>query len=75
MYHVYILFSKKLGRFYAGQTMDLQKRLLDHNRSASPFTANGSPWVLITSFDLSSRKATGLYSFLTYLKYEMDLNV
>jgi len=39
MYYVYILFIKKSGRFYAGQTRDLQKRLLDHNRGASPFTA------------------------------------
>ena len=31
MYHVYIIFSEKAKKFYIGQTMDIEKRILQHN--------------------------------------------
>ena len=46
-YFVYILQSRKVKRFYIGFTIDLQRRLVEHNngktRSTRPFT----PWKLI----------------------------
>ena len=55
MFHVYILHSPGLNKFYAGQTDNLEKRFDDHNRGASPYTKHGSPWTLVVSFPVSSR--------------------
>ncbi|TDE08183.1 GIY-YIG nuclease family protein [Dyadobacter psychrotolerans] len=48
-YVVYILFSESLGKFYAGQTQDIDKRLLQHNSGKGDFTSRGTPWQLIWS--------------------------
>ena len=74
MFYVYILHSSSSNKFYVGQTHNLEKRLNDHNRGASPFTKRGSPWDLVVSFPVSSRneaikleariKARGIKRFL-----------
>ena len=56
MFYVYILHSSSTNRFYVGQTDNLQKRLNDHNRGASPYTKPGSPWTMVVSYPVSSRK-------------------
>jgi putative endonuclease len=43
---VYILQSKSTGRFYAGSTNDLTRRLSEHNRSNSLATRGRGPWEL-----------------------------
>ena len=48
-YHVYILYSRSLDRFYVGQTKDLQNRLVEHNQGESAYTSTGSPWTLLWS--------------------------
>lgn len=48
-YHVYILYSKKLNRFYIGHTSNLENRLIEHNNGESLYTAQGMPWELIWS--------------------------
>ncbi|QYH39290.1 GIY-YIG nuclease family protein [Algoriphagus sp. NBT04N3] len=35
---VYILFSERLGKYYVGQTSDLDKRLKRHNSGRERFT-------------------------------------
>jgi putative endonuclease len=55
MYVTYILHSRKLKKFYVGQSEDLDRRLEEHNRGKTPFLASGIPWVLIFSKELSSR--------------------
>jgi putative endonuclease len=55
MYVTYILYSNKLKKFYVGQTKDLSRRLVDHNRGKTPFTAGGIPWVLVFSKEFISR--------------------
>ncbi len=47
MFYVYIIYSKKLNKFYIGSTDNLQKRIIAHNRKKSPFTTRGVPWKLI----------------------------
>ncbi|PTX41924.1 putative endonuclease [Christiangramia gaetbulicola] len=48
-FHLYILFSKKLDRFYVGATGNLQKRLEKHLSSSSGFTSKVRDWTIIYS--------------------------
>ena len=54
-YFVYILKSLKSGRFYIGQTSDLNKRLLRRNSGGSVFTKNIKPFKLIKYETYNSR--------------------
>jgi len=47
MYFVYILYSKKLNKFYTGYTQNLKNRLKNHNNREVYFTSRGCPWKLI----------------------------
>jgi len=51
MFTVYIIQNPK-GRFYVGQTDDLDRRLAEHNdptRAKSKYTAKHGPWTLVWS--------------------------
>jgi predicted GIY-YIG superfamily endonuclease len=51
MFWVYIL-ENPSGKFYIGQTSDLQKRIDDHNRTDAfdgHFTRKNGPWRLVWS--------------------------
>jgi putative endonuclease len=43
---VYIIYSQQLNKFYVGYSVDLIKRLAQHNAGMSVFTAKASDWVL-----------------------------
>ncbi|MGB5941902.1 MAG: GIY-YIG nuclease family protein, partial [Leeuwenhoekiella sp.] len=48
---VYILFSKKLDRFYTGETADFNTRLKFHREApAHKFTAKAKDWELFLKF-------------------------
>lgn len=47
MYHVYILRSITSGRFYIGQTHDLDARLARHNAGGCVATRGKGPWELL----------------------------
>jgi putative endonuclease len=53
MASVYILYSKKINRFYIGSCNDLQQRLLQHKEKIFPeaFTSKADDWELF--FELS----------------------
>ena len=55
MYYTYILFSKKLGKFYVGQTENLTQRIIDHNVGRTKYAKKGIPWKLVYFFELSNR--------------------
>ena len=55
MYITYILYSSKLNKYYTGQTMDLEKRIEEHNRGKTRFSASGMPWILVFSKSFPSR--------------------
>jgi putative endonuclease len=55
-YWVYILKSKSTGKFYIGQTSNLQARLADHNTKRSRYTSSGVPWTLVYREAYPSRK-------------------
>ena len=46
---IYILYSKKLDKYYVGSTTDLDRRFAEHNRGKEKFTKTGIPWLLVYS--------------------------
>ena len=60
-YYTYILYSKKLQKFYTGSTENLENRLASHNAGLSTFTSSGIPWIMVWNLSHTSRKsAVGL---------------
>ena len=55
MYYVYILKSKKNGKYYIGSTEDLEPRIIRHNSGKSNFTKKGIPWILIYNEQFNNR--------------------
>jgi putative endonuclease len=55
MYITYILYSSKIDKYYTGQTMNLDRRLEEHNCGKTPVSASGMPWKLIYSKVFTSR--------------------
>ena len=62
-YHVYILYSKKLSRFYIGHTTNLHNRLTEHNSGESPYTSQGVPWALLWSAKKDSQRQANALEF------------
>ena len=56
MYFCYILYSKKLDKFYVGSTNNVEGRLIRHNSSNIGFTSTGKPWDIVYSEKYSERK-------------------
>jgi len=44
---VYVLKSEASGKFYAGLTSNIQRRLQEHNSGVNRMTRHGRPWQLI----------------------------
>ena len=63
MYPVYIIFSERANKFYIRQTLDIEKRIHQHNtvffEDCSTIIAND--WELFYKIDYS-KKATGIQS-------------
>ena len=53
--HVYILQNLSTGRYYIGQTKDLQARLDYHNSNYSLALRNRGPWKLVYSEPYATR--------------------
>ncbi len=47
MYHVYLLRSDKDKSFYVGYTIDIERRLKDHNNGSVGYTKRRKPWKLV----------------------------
>ena len=53
---VYILYSKKLDRYYTGATSDIETRLIFHQNSpAHKFTAKAKDWVLYLKIECNTK--------------------
>jgi len=46
MAFLYILYSKKLDRYYIGSTNDPRRRIDEHQRGQTKSTQRGTPWEL-----------------------------
>jgi len=54
-FYLYILKSEKSGRYYVGQTDDLEERVRYHNSNYSKALRNRGPWKLLYSEAYESR--------------------
>ena len=45
MFHVYIIYSLKLDKYYVGYSSDLNKRLAEHNSGISKYTSKANDWM------------------------------
>ena len=67
MYYVYILHSlKESDRYYVGYTIDLDKRLAEHNNGKSAHTKPWAPWEVVTYTAFRSKDKA--QQFEKYLK-------
>jgi len=57
MFVLYILYSKKLDRYYVGFTKNLNRRMSEHNRIKGKYTDTGIPWILIYSEEFNDKKS------------------
>ena len=55
MFSVYILQSRKNGRYYIGCTKDVAQRLQQHNLGMTKSTRNLRPWRLVYSETFGTR--------------------
>ncbi|MBU3820577.1 GIY-YIG nuclease family protein [Flavobacteriaceae bacterium XHP0103] len=53
---VYVLRSKKDGRFYVGMTVNVEKRLKEHNSGKTKSTKGYMPWELFFTESFNSRE-------------------
>ena len=82
-YYVYILLSDSVGKYYIGQTVDLERRLSQHNSEENTgWTRRYQPWALYWKITLLSRSSAielekylkkKPRSFLKRLKENKDL--
>jgi len=56
MYYVYILYSKKLDKYYKGYTNNLEEQMIRHNRGYEAFTSKGIPWKLALALEKPTEK-------------------
>jgi putative endonuclease len=47
MYYTYIIYSKKVDRYYVGYTSDLEERLQRHHDNKISYTGKRGPWTLV----------------------------
>ena len=55
MYFVYILQSMKNGKFYVGSSVDVEKRMMQHNAEKSRSTKAGAPWRIVQIESFATR--------------------
>ncbi len=55
MFYVYVIHSKKDGRLYVGMTIDVKKRLNEHNKGKTKSTKGYRPWELIKVEEFDTR--------------------
>ena len=71
MHYLYILYSRKLRRYYVGETPDLERRFLQHQGHyfKKNFTRSAEDWKIILSKAVASReKALLLERFIKRMK-------
>jgi len=58
MFHVYVLYSKSLDKYYKGSTSVLADRICRHNAGQEKATSSGCPWKIVASFSKPDRSIT-----------------
>lgn len=58
MHYIYVIFNKENGKYYIGQTNNLDRRIIEHNNPNHHYTGKISGvWELIYSEELKDRKS------------------
>ncbi len=57
MHYMYLLYSRKTSKFYIGETVDLRRRLSEHNEGKTFSTRSGMPWEVIYYEAYASKRA------------------
>jgi putative endonuclease len=67
-YSVYILYSRRLDRYYTGTTDDVVRRLSEHNSGAykGSYSVKGIPWELF--YELSCPDGSTAYKIERHIK-------
>jgi putative endonuclease len=60
-YYGYILQSEKTGRYYTGQTNNLEERLKQHNGGEERSTKSDGPWKLVYQKEFTMRSEAVLW--------------
>lgn len=55
-FYVYIIYSHSLDKYYVGYSIDLDKRLTEHNSGISTYTSKANDWKLKWSKIFLSRE-------------------
>ncbi len=55
MFFVYVLYSLKYDRTYTGMTIDIERRLKEHNNHQNKSTKAYAPWILIYQEEFKTR--------------------
>jgi putative endonuclease len=55
MFFVYVLYSLKYDRTYTGMTIDIERRLKEHNDHQNKSTKAYAPWILIYQEEFKTR--------------------
>ena len=72
--YFYILFSKKLNRFYKGVSDDPERRLIEHNTAlkATAYTAIANDWEIV--FKIKCTSKTQALKIEMYFKKSANIN-
>ena len=54
-FEFHFLCSETKQRYYAGQTQDVEKRLMRHNKGLVRSTKSGMPWKVVKVFETENR--------------------
>jgi putative endonuclease len=55
MFKVYIIYSKKIDKYYIGHTENIELRLQRHNEGTTRFTSQTNDWVLVYTESYSTK--------------------
>ncbi|MEQ8358347.1 MAG: GIY-YIG nuclease family protein [Cytophagales bacterium] len=60
MHWVYVLYSKRIDKFYKGITVDVRKRIIRHNEGGNISTRKGVPWKMIWSIEKPNKRGAAI---------------
>lgn len=73
MWHLYILHSKNIDKYYIGITQDIQKRFQYHNSIGEGFTVRGRPWDIVYKYENLSKKSA--HKLEKWIKSQKSLRI
>lgn len=57
MWYTYIIFSRKINKYYTGYTENLQQLINRHNSSWGKYTSKGIPWEIFYFEEYQNKSA------------------